>query len=96
MVIFQLTGKLVVHIPSAVQINEIFTAKNYHAINFLGGNQSQFQYIAASKVILMMEDGELDGYVVKADTEWTVYCTNNIELKISSNLISYLQKDTKN
>ena len=62
------------------------------ATNFLAGNRSQFQYIAASKVIIAMEDGELDAYIVDSDaTVWTLHCTGNIKLKMPP-----LQRDADN
>ena len=83
LIIFELTAKIVAHVASAVQLNELFTVQGLSATNFLVGNRSQYQYIGCSKIILMMLDGELDGYVVDADvTVWTIHCSNNTELKM--------------
>ena len=81
--IFESAAKLVVHVPSAVQLNELFTVQGLSATNYLAGNRSQYQYIGCSKLIIMLEDGELDGYIVDTDdNEWTVHCSSNIELKM--------------
>ena len=91
-IVFESNSKLVAHIPSAIQLDELFTVKHLSATNFLAGNRSQFQYIAASKVIIAMEDGELDAYIVDSDaTVWTLHCTGNIELKMPP-----LQRDADN
>lgn len=82
-VIFELVAKLVVHVPLAVQLNELFTVQGLSATNYLAGNRSQYQYIGCSKVIIITEDNdEVDTYIVDSDdTVWTLHCTGNIELK---------------
>ena len=81
--IFESAAKLVVHLPSAVQLNELFTVQGLSATNFLAGNRSQYQYIGCSKVIIMLPDGELDGYIVDTDDkEWTIHCSSNFVLKM--------------
>ena len=83
LIIFESTAKIVAHVPLAVQPNELFTVQGLSATNFLVSNRSQYQYIGCSKIILMMLDGELDGYIVDTDVnEWTVHCSSNIELKM--------------
>ena len=82
-IVFESNSKLVAHIPSAIQLDELFTVQHLSATNFLAGNRSQNQYIGCSKIILEMEDGELDGYIVNTDDKkWTVHCPSNIKLKI--------------
>ena len=82
-VIFESAAKLVVHVPLAVKLNELFTVQGLSATNYLAGNRNQYQYIGCSKVIIIIEDGsEVDAYIVDSDdTVWTLHCTGNIELK---------------
>ena len=56
-----LSAKLVVHLPSTVLFDELFTVEGLSATNFLAGNCSQHQYIGCYKVIIMMDDSKLNG-----------------------------------
>ena len=82
-IVFQSASKLVVHIPSAKEIDELFTVENLGAVNFLGGSKSELQYIGCGKVTIQLEGGEADAYIVDSDdAKWMLHCQGDYELKM--------------